>query len=465
MMTMLINDDLKPRLASRTKIPVLLEDPDGRSGIAAYLFLEQVPFEPILEQIPSNLLNAPYPHPTKMSRIPLDEKFEEAVSQAFTYVCRHGLPNDHRGIMEILGRLISRKNRHCLSVPTIRWWIERATNDERRILALTGPSMYGAFVIGIVSCMKEGFVNPEFAISFDGDEYGRLRGVGGLAAKSQAAARHGWSIIICNNQDQDDNIVAPLLSAESIEKALKTAEIDVENQVKKIKKTFKGMLDKNIFETMKVKELPITDEIRKLITENSEEHLMELAKATFDLYLLAPTFLFIPPISRISYLYYPLYYLIARYLYQAIRNNNFEACRHKQFIHQIHQYLSKMIRETQPEEEKEHLISNLITWLNSTKDVPKTSRDFAAFELGMCKVYKAVGDLLKALEDNADEQKFYVRLYAAMALGMLRDKGTLVTLLKIFDDELVADIKRTIAHAIIFIWENQKMREYDYQAP
>ncbi|MEK8016240.1 MAG: S16 family serine protease [Candidatus Parabeggiatoa sp.] len=188
----------------KLEIPVLIQK-FGTDGQAAYL---------VIERIKRDISSPPYPHPIKMANIPIKEDFKKAIIQAFTYV-KHVLISEHR------------------EIPTFRWWVKLTPEEHERkegnkILALEGPSFYGAFAVGMLSLARQLNLYPQTAITSDGDEYGQLSGVGGLEQKCKAAKRQGWkNIIIAISQDtQGHNDISNipqvlLLRVETIKEALK----------------------------------------------------------------------------------------------------------------------------------------------------------------------------------------------------------------------------------------------------
>lgn len=191
-------------IVAQRKIPALLEKGYSAEGQAAYLFIEQIELG-----IPSE----PYPHPIKMSNIPIHQaSFQKAIDQAFDYV-RYELLKSGDYATE--------------NLPVFRWYVKRAP-DEKEILALEGPSFYGAFACGMLSLARQKPYSQRTAITCYGNEFGHLSEIGGLAQKCQAACRQsGWNIIIAKDQDtkQGDNEINDehhplLLRAKTIEEAM-----------------------------------------------------------------------------------------------------------------------------------------------------------------------------------------------------------------------------------------------------
>ena len=208
----------------------------------------------------------------------------------------------------------------------------------------------------------------------------------------------------------------------------------------KIINQYENELDEAIMETMDVRELPYTDRIIELKASEDKAKLRTLQENAYKLYLSVDP-------QEAHRLGLENFYLIARYLYAAIRNDDYGACRHRPFIYPVHQYLSGMIR-TANQVERELLIAILIKWF-TTKDIYQTSRDFAVFELGMSKAKTARQALLESLDDPFELP--LVRYYAAMALGMIGSAESLDPLAAVFKQERDEEIKRAIAHAIVHI--------------
>lgn len=208
----------------------------------------------------------------------------------------------------------------------------------------------------------------------------------------------------------------------------------------KVLEEYEGEIDNAIIETLRVRELPHTDGIIELEAESNQATKRRLAGEAFERYLASN-----PAEARLLGL--ETFYLIAAYLYRAILDDDFSVCKHKPFIYPIHQYLSGMIRSA-TQTERRVVLSTLQKWLTS-RDVYQTSRDFAAFELGMSKAREHQDNLFAALEDPFELP--LVRYYAAMALGMIRSKDALPELIEIYQREVNQEMKKVIAHAIIHI--------------
>jgi hypothetical protein len=203
---------------------------------------------------------------------------------------------------------------------------------------------------------------------------------------------------------------------------------------------YDGEIDDSIIETFRVRELPYTDRIIELEAQADQKTTYKLAEEALESYLSANH-------SEALRLGLESFYLIACHLYRAILNDNFAVCRHKPFIYPIHQYLSGMIRAA-GQTERKLILANLHKWLTS-KDVYQTSRDFAAFELGMSKAHEEQDALIAALDDPNELP--LVRYYAAMALGMLANKDTVPRLIETYEREHSSKMKKVIAHSIIHI--------------
>ena len=107
-----------------------------------------------------------------------------------------------------------------------------------------------------------------------------------------------------------------------------------------------------------------------------------------------------------------------------------------------------MIRK---DDDKEAIQDILIKWLVDKENIPPTTRDFAAFELGMTKAEKSIDELLKILKNEYELPP--VRNYCAMALGMIMNKkdGRLNDLLDLAYKETDWEVKKSLNNAILFI--------------
>jgi hypothetical protein len=234
----------------------------------------------------------------------------------------------------------------------------------------------------------------------------------------------------------------PPLTESDIEPILRAVEIQTnwrrpQAGLLKIIREYEGKVDEALMESMKVRELPYTDQIIEMRAKKNTQALTELGEKAFRSYLSSQR-----PGGGLEF-----YYLVATHLYRAIAAGDFSVCRDKPFIYPIHQYLSEMIRVAEPGE-RANALAALRRWLNS-RDVYQTARDFAAFELGMCKAREARGDLMTALDDPFELP--LVRYYAAMALGMIGSKDDLKGLADVYGREPHEAVREVIAHAIIHI--------------
>ena len=238
------------------------------------------------------------------------------------------------------------------------------------------------------------------------------------------------------------------LNEENIAPILRSIEVrsnwrPLQPQILKIINQYENELDEQIMETMNVRELPSTDRIIEFKTSGDNNELRTLQETSYKLYLSVD--------QQEAYgLGIDVFYLIARYLYAAILNDDPAACRHRPFIYPIHQLLSSMIRNAN-QVERELLIAILIKWF-TTKDIYETSRDFAVFELGMSKANAAREALTKSLDDPFELP--LVRYYAAMALGMLGSSESLDSLAEVFTQEQDEEIKKAIAHSVVHIYRH-----------
>lgn len=95
----LLNEDKKLDSVKQREIPALLEKGYGAKGQAAFLVIEPVDLD---------VLSEPYPHPIKMSNIPIGNDFQKTIARAFEYI-QHEL-------------LIS-GNYTEYKLPVFRWWV------------------------------------------------------------------------------------------------------------------------------------------------------------------------------------------------------------------------------------------------------------------------------------------------------------------------------------------------------
>jgi hypothetical protein len=199
-------------------------------------------------------------------------------------------------------------------------------------------------------------------------------------------------------------------------------------------------IDPVLTEALRVRELPYTDTIIELEARANEAQIYELGEEAFRRYLSAE-------LQEAQRFGLETFYLIARHLYRAILEDDFAVCKHKPFIYPIHQYLSGMIRDAGAAE-REKLLATLRRWI-STKGIYQTSRDFAAFELGMTKAPEGTDALLEALDDPFELP--LVRYYAAMSLGMIGNGDSLPRLVEVYQRESNEQIRKVLAHSIIHI--------------
>lgn len=212
-------------------------------------------------------------------------------------------------------------------------------------------------------------------------------------------------------------------------------------EVLEVKRKYEKRIDESIIETLRIRELPFTNRILELRTRVMPSQLKTFGKEAYDQYLSSNEQKADFNSSLESF------YLIAAFLYRAIIDNKTEVFRHKPFIYPIHQFLSQMIR-TAEQDDRQIILNTLRHWLRS-KDIYETTRDFAAFELGMSKADDAVGELLAAVEDHFE--LMMVRYYAAMALGMIKNPTSVDPLLKVFGREKNPQMRSVLAHVILHI--------------
>lgn len=199
-------------------------------------------------------------------------------------------------------------------------------------------------------------------------------------------------------------------------------------------------LDARIVESLNVKDLPYTDAILELEERADDDDVRTLGETALRRYLSVE--------FRDVYTFdLTTFYLVACHLYRALLDDDPKVCKHRPFIYPIHQYLSRMIRVAGAEE-RQRLLATLRRWLLA-KDVYQTSRDFAAFELGMSKAHEEKDALLEALGDLFELP--LVRYYAAMSLGMIGGREAASRLIEIYRREPEGEVKTAIAHSILHI--------------
>lgn len=153
----------------QVKVPVLLVA--GENGGAAYLHLEQVTL---------GIDSEPYPHPIKMSMIPIDETFNNSVIDAFRYFKIRNKPK------------------------TFRWWLEPI--EPASLNGVQGGSLYGAFLAGMHSSVHHINWPANTVVTCAGDAQGQLFGIDRLAKKCEAAIQQGWNtVIVSSNQNDEGN--------------------------------------------------------------------------------------------------------------------------------------------------------------------------------------------------------------------------------------------------------------------
>ena len=197
-------------------------------------------------------------------------------------------------------------------------------------------------------------------------------------------------------------------------------------------------LDENLIATMQPRDLPYTDEILALLYETPRAELTARAERAYDAYHEVP-------LDKLYALPQTDYFLIARHLYRCIRDNEPKVCRRRPFIFTIHQFLSGMVHSADPPEQAV-LTGILRQWLLGRQSVYQTARDFAAFELGMCRVRAAVPELLDCVR-NPDEFTA-VRSYGAMALGMIGDSSVIDELAALADRTQDPELRKIFLHVV-----------------
>jgi hypothetical protein len=219
---------------------------------------------------------------------------------------------------------------------------------------------------------------------------------------------------------------------------------EVINTIKQIAKN--TIVNQNLINAMEVQDFPFSNEIIDLNNNVEYNEIIRLGEVALIKYKQMDDY---QAMSSLEF------YLIAKVLLKAIEENNSPVFKDKPFIYAIHQILSKLIRTSN---EKEVLSNELVAWLKD-KTIYPTSRDFAAFELGMSRCNGAVWDLLKASTDA--EENYNVRNYAIMALGMINDNKVLIDLVNLYNSNLNDELRKTLAHVIIFISKQPAEIKYE----
>jgi len=139
-------------------------------GLAAYLYLEKVDLK---------VCSKPYPHPAQMLCTFVDHQLERAINDAFTVLLQ--------GEKE---------------VPVFRWWV-KSIKDEP-LDGIDGPSLYGAFLVGMYALAYDFSIPENRTVTCDGDFYGHLSFIDGLKEKLEAAAadNKNWKVVVCQKQDE-----------------------------------------------------------------------------------------------------------------------------------------------------------------------------------------------------------------------------------------------------------------------
>lgn len=149
------------------------------------------------------------------------------------------------------------------------------------------------------------------------------------------------------------------------------------------------------------------------------------------------------------------YYLVARFLFTAILEGRYEVCQYKPFIWPIHQFLSDSVRSSSPPI-RQQFEGQLLRWLLDRRRVYDTSRDFAAFQLGMCRFTSAEPHLLAMLSDP--RELFLVRYYGTFALGMLRMARSVRPLVELYQAQSDERLMELMGHVILYITQLTEQR-------
>lgn len=143
-------------------------------------------------------------------------------------------------------------------------------------------------------------------------------------------------------------------------------------------------------------------------------------------------------------------FLIAAHLYRQLLANDEATFSKRQNAGEIHRYLAGLILESPPEVQW-RIGETMLAWLRGRTNVAPTTRNFAAFHLGMIRCRRASTDLLEAAKDSTELPE--VRYYAVCSLAMLRQRDVVPELADIHadDGDQFPELKALVAQAIVFI--------------
>lgn len=203
----------------------------------------------------------------------------------------------------------------------------------------------------------------------------------------------------------------------------------------------------SLFAAFDVDDRPVPKRLGELAVRMYQRHGPTAARVALppDAAGLAP-FVTELPGSGIRFAHDELFYLAcASGLLDAISRNDPTATERKQYVNQVHQYLSTLIDRTA---DVANVTAVLCDWLarrSGAKAVRPTARNFAAYVLGMIGAHCAADQLAESLvEDPGDG----VRLYCITSLGKLRSRRHLALLRGAYHDRQYAQQQEMIARAI-----------------
>lgn len=204
-------------------------------------------------------------------------------------------------------------------------------------------------------------------------------------------------------------------------------------------------IQQELLSTMQVPEPDFPVEVIGLIRMEGSHRLTEMAAQAHEHYHnLAP--------AELRSLTARQHWLIAYHLYGCILADDSAACRLRPYIFPIHQYLSEMIR-TAKDSDKLRLTAVLRKWLNDRENGYPTSRDFAAFELGMCRLLDAAPDLMDCV--HRQDEPMALRRYAALALGMLGAMELIPEIGYVSTQVSDPDFRNLLLHVILHLQSRQ----------
>lgn len=143
------------------------------------------------------------------------------------------------------------------------------------------------------------------------------------------------------------------------------------------------------------------------------------------------------------------YYLIARHLRDAVIRNLPEVLAATEFINPIHQYLAALVRENATTGVRDVIVRRYEDWLRARATVNERTRSFAAFQLGMLQARQSATLLLDTARNHGERKS--VRHYAIYAMGMLRQRSMIVSLMDVHATETDGLLRDALTNSILFM--------------